>query len=171
MKSKFQWITKRWDKLPEKRQELISSLAYLCVVLSFFPIFIIAVSKKETLGDFPELFIKTMLVFFGIFTCLFGGILLWSKGDDLSHHKNSKISALGNILQSSVFVIGIVLFIGALAYDGGKNTFHGDTCKDDCSGHEAGYDWAEDHDITDPDDCGGKSESFIEGCEAYAEEN
>ena len=30
---------------------------------------------------------------------------------------------------------------------------------------------AEDNDINDPDDCGGNSNSFIEGCESYAEEN
>lgn len=49
-------------------------------------------------------------------------------------------------------------------------TFHGYTCTEDCSGHEAGYEWAERRGITDPDDCGGRSESFIEGCKAYAEE-
>lgn len=43
-------------------------------------------------------------------------------------------------------------------------------CTDDCSGHEAGYEWAADNGISDPDDCGGKSDSFIEGCEAYANE-
>lgn len=42
-------------------------------------------------------------------------------------------------------------------------------CTDDCSGHDAGYEWAEEREITDPDDCGGNSQSFIEGCEAYAE--
>ncbi len=49
--------------------------------------------------------------------------------------------------------------------------FHGYRCTDDCSGQEAGYRWAEDHGIDDPDDCGGNSQSFIEGCRAYAEEN
>lgn len=44
------------------------------------------------------------------------------------------------------------------------------TCSDDCSGHEAGYDWANEKGITDPSDCGGNSDSFIEGCEAYANE-
>ena len=44
-------------------------------------------------------------------------------------------------------------------------------CTDDCSGHEAGYDWAEEKGITDPADCGGNSNSFIEGCEAYANEH
>lgn len=48
--------------------------------------------------------------------------------------------------------------------------FHGYHCKADCSGHEAGYRWAEEHDIDDPDQCGGKSQSFIEGCRAWAEE-
>jgi hypothetical protein len=49
-------------------------------------------------------------------------------------------------------------------------SFHGYDCTVDCSGHEAGYKWAEDHDIDDADDCGGNSESFIEGCRSYAEE-
>lgn len=44
-------------------------------------------------------------------------------------------------------------------------------CTDDCSGHDAGYAWAEKNGITDPAYCGGKSKSFIEGCEAYANEN
>lgn len=44
-------------------------------------------------------------------------------------------------------------------------------CTSDCSGHNAGYDWASENDIADPSDCGGKSLSFIEGCEAYANEN
>ena len=50
-------------------------------------------------------------------------------------------------------------------------TFHGNTCTSDCSGHEAGYEWAEENGISDPSDCGGNSTSFIEGCESYAEEN
>lgn len=49
-------------------------------------------------------------------------------------------------------------------------TFNDYPCTDDCSGHEAGYDWAYDNHITDPDDCGGNSDSFIEGCMSYAEE-
>jgi hypothetical protein len=48
--------------------------------------------------------------------------------------------------------------------------FRGYPCTVDCSGHEAGYRWAEEKAIDDPDDCGGNSESFIEGCRAYAEE-
>ncbi|WP_141233570.1 hypothetical protein [Lysobacter antibioticus] len=44
------------------------------------------------------------------------------------------------------------------------------TCTQDCSGHEAGFAWAQEHDFTDASDCGGNSQSFIEGCEAFANE-
>lgn len=50
-------------------------------------------------------------------------------------------------------------------------TFMGYRCKSDCSGHRAGYAWAERNDIDDVDDCTGRSQSFIEGCMAYVEEN
>jgi hypothetical protein len=49
--------------------------------------------------------------------------------------------------------------------------FHGYLCTQDCSGHEAGYEWAERKGIDSVDDCGGNSNSFIEGCQAYVEEN
>ena len=48
--------------------------------------------------------------------------------------------------------------------------FHGDPCTDDCSGHEAGWEWAQRKGITDRDDCGGRSMSFRNGCIAYAEQ-
>jgi hypothetical protein len=44
------------------------------------------------------------------------------------------------------------------------------SCTFDCGGHDAGYDWAQENEVTDPSDCGGNSASFIEGCEAYGEE-
>lgn len=48
--------------------------------------------------------------------------------------------------------------------------FNGYDCTDDCSGHEAGYLWAEENDISYPEDCDGNSDSFIEGCLSYVEE-
>ena len=42
-------------------------------------------------------------------------------------------------------------------------------CNDDCSGHEAGFAWAQENDVTDPEYCGGKSRSFVEGCQAFAQ--
>ena len=53
----------------------------------------------------------------------------------------------------------------------GYDTFHGYECTEDCSGHEAGYSWAEENDISDEYDCDGNSNSFNEGCQAYVEDN
>jgi len=52
--------------------------------------------------------------------------------------------------------------------------FGGYECTVDCSGHEAGYRWAEEHDITDGEDCDtagehSNSPSFAEGCHAYVD--
>lgn len=41
-------------------------------------------------------------------------------------------------------------------------------CTDDCSGHEAGFEWAKANDVTDGS-CYGDSASFNEGCQAYAD--
>lgn len=43
-------------------------------------------------------------------------------------------------------------------------------CTSDCSGHEAGWAWAEENSVSEPEECGGKSLSFEEGCRAWAEE-
>ena len=53
----------------------------------------------------------------------------------------------------------------------GYNSFNGYECTEDCSGHDAGYDWAEENDIDDEYDCDGNSNSFNEGCMSYVEEN
>ena len=53
--------------------------------------------------------------------------------------------------------------------EGDAGSYAGEGCTVDCSGHDAGYEWAEEKSITDPDDCGGNSWSFEEGCRAYAE--
>ena len=57
-----------------------------------------------------------------------------------------------------------------LAHPADAQDFHGYPCTVDCSGHEAGYDWAEKKDIDSTFDCSGNSNSFNEGCEAYVEE-
>lgn len=49
-----------------------------------------------------------------------------------------------------------------------KKTFYGYECQtSDCSGHKAGYEWAKNKNITEYENCGGNSESFIEGCKSY----
>jgi lipocalin len=54
--------------------------------------------------------------------------------------------------------------------------FAGNDCTSDCSGHEAGYNWAEENGIQDEDDCDATEEhsnspSFAEGCKAYVNDN
>jgi len=48
--------------------------------------------------------------------------------------------------------------------------FKGAICTVDCSGHEAGYYWAEENYIDDLSDCYNESHSFQEGCEIYVDE-
>jgi hypothetical protein len=60
------------------------------------------------------------------------------------------------------------IYAPAAVYPSRGAAYH--DCTDDCSGHQAGYDWAELNGITDPNDCDGNSQSFIEGCQEYAEE-
>lgn len=60
---------------------------------------------------------------------------------------------------------------GEVENSGDSLYFNSYECTDDCSGHEAGYEWAERKGIGDVDDCGGNSNSFIEGCQSYVEEN
>jgi hypothetical protein len=58
--------------------------------------------------------------------------------------------------------------------DESRPEFDGYDCTVDCSGHEAGYRWAEAHSISDGDDCDvagehSNSPSFAEGCHAYVD--
>ena len=42
-------------------------------------------------------------------------------------------------------------------------------CTGDCSGHQAGYEWAQDSEISSESDCDGNSDSFNEGCVNYVD--
>jgi hypothetical protein len=48
--------------------------------------------------------------------------------------------------------------------------FGGYPCNDNCSEHLAGYQWAQENGISEPDNCDGRSAQFIEGCRVYAEQ-
>jgi hypothetical protein len=50
----------------------------------------------------------------------------------------------------------------------GPLLFYGYACGADCTGHQKGYSWASAHKISNPVDCHGTSETFIEGCLAFA---
>ena len=84
-----------------------------------------------------------------------GALIYWSTSDDHHSQAPTKASEVNSDDGST---------------DDDPGTFHGYPCTVDCSGHQAGYDWAEQHDIDDEDNCGGNSESFIEGCKEYVRE-
>lgn len=50
--------------------------------------------------------------------------------------------------------------------------YKGYRCRKDCSGHIAGYEWARQRNITDPEACPYRPShpSFHEGCRSYAEQ-
>jgi hypothetical protein len=48
--------------------------------------------------------------------------------------------------------------------------FGGYPCSGDCYDDKAGFRWAGEQGITDPDDCTGTTGSFIEGCRTYAQD-
>lgn len=67
---------------------------------------------------------------------------------------------------SFVFILSSFLsFAGAAS----ATDFHGYYCTQDCSGHKAGYAWAAKKQIAERENCGGKSNSFTEGCYAWVE--
>ena len=50
----------------------------------------------------------------------------------------------------------------------GPLVFHGYACTIECSLLQEGYAWASAHRISNPAECRGTSESFIDGCRAFA---
>lgn len=87
-------------------------------------------------------------------------------------------------MKNCLIIIGVLIFLFFIFSDTRKDsapvslqegavkneTFKGYECTGDCSGHNAGYEWARKKGITDPDECSGNSNSFIEGCKSYASE-
>ena len=70
----------------------------------------------------------------------------------------------------SVWFVCVSLELGTRTAFAQERTFGGFDCTEDCSGHKAGYDWAEEKNIAEESDCGGNSQSFIEGCQAYVQD-
>jgi hypothetical protein len=72
--------------------------------------------------------------------------------------------------SATLFIISLsfgLSFANAQGSQGGDCTV--DTV--DCAAHEAGYEWASLNSVDSVDDCSGKSDSFVEGCQAYVAEN
>ena len=78
-------------------------------------------------------------------------------------------------LRTFARLIALIALVG-LAYPTWSSdaavaqTFGGNDCTDDCSGHAAGYRWAEENGIEDSLSCSTNSQSFNEGCETFLAE-
>jgi len=66
--------------------------------------------------------------------------------------------------------LGILLLGAWWGTSANAETFGGYECTDDCSGHKAGYEWAEQNGVSNENDCDGNSGSFEEGCRAFIED-
>jgi hypothetical protein len=92
------------------------------------------------------------------------------KQQKLQYHCGGQIEA---IMRAYIMILALPVFaMFALVYTARTHdrTYAGFNCTVDCSGHQAGYRWAEQHSIDDEDYCpDGDSESFYEGCIAYVE--
>ena len=91
-----------------------------------------------------------------------------------SSNKNCNITAgvqIEAIMRAYIMIVALPAFaMFALVYMARTQdrTHARFNCTVDCSGHEAGYRWAEQNSIDDEDYCpDGDSESFHEGCIAY----
>ena len=78
------------------------------------------------------------------------------------------------IRQPRTFVASSLFFLALLGVDPAlsQKEFGGYECTDDCSGHKAGYEWAEARGVSDAAQCPlrGKALSFYEGCLAFTED-
>jgi len=94
---------------------------------------------------------------------------LWSLGNK---QKRDKCKLYNNSFDS---VMSVIEFDDAITkarnrqYLKGKQ-FKGSKCTSDCSGHKAGYDWAQSENIADISECQSQSPSFSKGCEIYVSE-
>ena len=72
-------------------------------------------------------------------------------------------------LQIMTVAFGLVICVPERS---SASEFGGYECTDDCSGHAAGYRWAEAHNITNESNCplNSNRQSFYEGCLVYVED-
>ncbi|WP_210186566.1 hypothetical protein [Hyphomicrobium sp. NDB2Meth4] len=80
--------------------------------------------------------------------------------------KDSVLFIVMNIFNGFIILAGMAVLSSTPALA----EFHGYRCTKDCSGHKAGYAWAERKAVQDARDCTARSRSFREGCLAWVED-
>jgi hypothetical protein len=73
-------------------------------------------------------------------------------------------ATLAGLAAVAVTILPVLAGLGEPAH---ARYFGGYPCTKDCKTHAAGFKWAREHRVTNPDNCSGESRSFIQGCRAY----
>lgn len=107
-----------------------------------------------------EIMPQARVVWFGLLV----GTSLWLPGCDNDNARFSREESAISTLDQSVEEAAPIALEELTFQDVGDTS----TCTQDCSGNDAGFEWARGNDITDESECSGNSQSFIEGCEEYA---
>jgi len=87
--------------------------------------------------------------------------------------QNPRSHAIPSMLR---WMLVVLVFAAPAPAEAQGLTFGGYECTTDCSGHEAGYQWAESHHITEAAHCeemlvrSPRRTSFYEGCLTYVED-
>lgn len=82
-----------------------------------------------------------------------------------------RLSIRGSTMRRCAALLAILALGFVDAANAQERAFGGFDCTDDCSGHSAGYKWADRHSIDDESDCPfGNSPSFHEGCIAFTQD-
>ncbi|OGC35682.1 hypothetical protein A2369_03180 [candidate division WS6 bacterium RIFOXYB1_FULL_33_15] len=95
----------------------------------------------------------------------------WASDYEISNQEECKTQFEEGEARECCEVFVLEDFGNSEDYFTNNGYFKGYECTEDCSGHEAGYSWAEENGIESKDYCTGNSQSFIEGCYSYVEEN
>ena len=118
------------------------------------------------------LFIIILLAIYALSFPVFGIIGLMSSSSEPSYSSSDDTSTNETSEEDTSDAPDIYEWMGEHDSYGGPRRDDWDCGSDGiCDGHEAGYDWGEEHDICDMDYDNGNSEAFNEGVKTYAYEN
>lgn len=82
----------------------------------------------------------------------------------------SQLAMVALVVLAALVLTGKI-DLGRFGLDFGRDTAKDPADRNPAAERMAGYNWAAQRQIGDPDDCVGRSQSFIQGCKEYAAAN
>lgn len=157
----------------------MNALIYsLIICLIAAALSLLSSQRKEKIGWPITITVLTISILLYFFEYHIDGIVLaasawfiWNISDWIKAI-NDSYSGYKKYIFNFLIFIGVFTFVFLFtAPRAEKRNYRGYRCTDDCSGHEAGYQWADNGNAESSDDCSGNSNSFIEGCISYFEDS